>query len=61
MKLVPTEIKPRMVFNGNSTLDMTENETLSAEADKVSILKEKVPKGKKWHVILNVSIDETDA
>ena len=60
MKLKSVGITAKTVLSGIDSIDLVESETLIITAKKESLLKEAVPKGKKWHVIINVSIEETD-
>lgn len=60
MKFTETEITAKKIMSGADTAEMTEGDILFIEADGDSIAKEEVPKGKKWRVIFNITIEETD-
>ena len=47
-------------MSGADTAEMTEGAVLFIEADGSTIVKEEVPKGKKWRVIFNITIEETE-
>jgi hypothetical protein len=61
LKLEGVGITAKTILSGVDAIDLVEAETFIIEAGNESRLKEAVPKGKKWHIIINVSIEETDA
>ena len=61
MKLEGVGITAKTILSGVDAIDLAESETFIITAKQESVLKEAVPKGKKWHIIINVSIEETDA
>ena len=60
MKFIETDITAKRTLSGADTADMKEGEVLFIEADGNTVVKEEVPKGKKWRVIFNITIEETD-
>lgn len=60
MKFTEYDITAKKIISGADSADLSEGEVLYIEADGKAIVKEEVPKGKKWHVVFNISIEETD-
>jgi hypothetical protein len=60
MKFVETIITAKKVLNGADSAELKEGESLIIEANGTSVVKEEVPKGKKWRVIFNITIEEID-
>jgi len=61
LKFTEVDITAKKVISGIDSADLSEGDALYIEANGNVIVKEEVPKGKKWHIIFNISIEETDA